>query len=118
MAGIMLQHHAEEALHRSADRAMDHHRRLLRAVLGDIEGLETLRQVEIHLRGAALPVAADGVAQHVLEFRSVERAFARIDGSLDAVATLRLDTLEHVAHDAFGVVPGSIRADALLRPRR
>ena len=50
----------------------------------DIERAEALRQVEVDLRGAALPVAADGVAQHIFELRPVERAFARIDRGLDA----------------------------------
>ena len=96
---------------------MDHHRRLLRAVGGDVEGVEALRQVEIDLGRAALPVAADGVAQHVFELRPVERAFARIDRGLDAVVALR-DLLQHILHDAFGVIPGLVGADALLGTRR
>ncbi len=115
----MLEHDAEEALHRAADGAVDHHRRLLRAVGGDVEGVEPLRQIEVDLRRAALPVAADGVAQHVFEFRPVERAFAGIDRGLDRlVVAARLDLLEHIHHDAFGVIPGLVRADALLGPRR
>jgi hypothetical protein len=35
-----------------------------RPVRGDVERLEPLRQVEVDLRRAALPVAADGVAQN------------------------------------------------------
>ena len=115
----MLQHHAEKAFHRAADGAVDHHRRLLRTVGGDVEGLEPLRQVEVHLRGAALPVAADGIAQHIFEFRTVEGAFARIDRGLDLpVAALRFDLLQHILHDAFGMIPGFLGADALFRPGR
>ena len=59
---------------------------LLRAVRCDVEGVEPLRQIEVDLRGAALPVAANGVAQHVFELRPVKRAFARVDRGLDAIA--------------------------------
>jgi hypothetical protein len=79
VAGIVLDQDAEEPLHGAADRAVDHDRRLLFAVLVDIERAEALRQVEVHLRGAALPVTANGVAQGVLELRTVERALARVD---------------------------------------
>ena len=50
---------------------------LLLPVRRDVEGAEALRQVEVDLRGAALPVAADRVAQRVLELRPVEGALAR-----------------------------------------
>lgn len=53
---------------------MHHDRRFLRTVGVDVERAETFRQVEVDLRGAALPVTADGVAQHIFEFRAVEGA--------------------------------------------
>ena len=62
--------------------------------------------------------AADRIAQRIFEFRPVEGAFARIDCGLDAVAATRFDLLEHVHHDALGVIPRRVRADALFRPRR
>ncbi len=118
MPGVVLDEDAEEALHRAADGAMDHHRRLLLAVGVDVVGAEPLRQVEIDLRGAALPVATDGVAQHILELRAVEGALARVDGGLDAAARLFLDLLQHVRHHGLGVIPRLVRTDALLRPGR
>ena len=79
MPGIVLDQDAEEALHRAADGAVDHHRLLLFRIGADVEGAEPFRQVEVDLRRAALPFAADGVAQHIFELRPVERALARID---------------------------------------
>jgi len=61
---------------------MHHHGLLLLTGRVDVERAEPLRQVEVYLRGAALPVAADGVAQHVFEFRPIKCAFARIDAVL------------------------------------
>src|SRR6201990_82944 len=113
----MLDENADEALHRAADRAMHHDRRLLAAIMVDVERAEPLRQIEVDLRGAALPVAADGIAQHVFELRPVERAFARIDRGLDAIVALG-DALQHILHDAFGVIPRLVRADALFWSRR
>jgi hypothetical protein len=67
----------------------------------DVEGAEALRQVEVDLRRAALPVAADGVAQHIFELRPVERALARIDAGLDAAAGLRARSCSSTSrHDA------------------
>ena len=97
---------------------MDHHRHLLLAVGADVEGAEAFRQVEVHLRGAALPVAADGVAQHILELRPVEGAFARVHRRLDLAAGLLGDLHEHLGHDVLGPIPGGIRAHALFRTRR
>ncbi|GJE70498.1 hypothetical protein CHKEEEPN_2036 [Methylorubrum podarium] len=113
----MLDQDAGEALHRAADGAVDHHRRLLLAVGVDVAGVEALRQVEVHLRRAALPVAADGVAQHVLEFRPVEGALAGIDRGLDPPRRLLLDLRQHPRHDGFRMVPQGVGADALLGAR-
>ena len=117
LPAIVLDQDADEALHRAADRAMHHHRRLLRTVGVDVERAEALRQVEVDLRGAALPVAADRIAQHIFELRPVERAFARIDLGPDVVA-LGLDLLQHRRHHALGVVPHRVGADALFGPGR
>ena len=119
IAGEMFDQNADEAFHRAADRAMHHHRHLLRAVGIDVERTEPFRQIEVDLRGAALPIAADGVAQYIFEFRAVECAFARIDRGLDAVVVaLRLDLRQHGCHHALSVVPHLVGADALARPGR
>ena len=118
IAGEMLDQDADETLHRAADRAVHHDGHLLRPVGVDVERAKTFRQVEVDLRGAALPVAADGVAQHIFELRAVERAFAGIDRGLDAVVALCLDFREHRRHHALGVIPHLVGADALVRPGR
>ena len=109
MPGGVLEQDAGEALHRAEDGAVDHHRRLLLAVGVDVERAEPLRQVEVDLDGAALPVAADGVAQHVLELGAVEGALARIDAGLDLAAGLRRDLLQHVRHGGFRAGPTARR---------
>ena len=43
-AGVVLDQHADEPLHRAADRPVQHHRPLLGAVLGHIFGVEALGQ--------------------------------------------------------------------------
>ena len=88
--GIMLDQDADEALHRAEDRAVQHDRDVARAVLADIGGAEPLGHVEIELQGAALPVAAERVAQMEFELRPVKGALAGVQrigepGRLDRV---------------------------------
>ena len=83
-AGIVLDQHADEALERAQDRPVQHHRPVLGAVLADIVGVQPLRQDEVDLQRAALPVAADRVAQHELELRAVEGALAGVERALEA----------------------------------
>ncbi len=116
--GVMLEQDADETFHRAADRPVDHRRRLLLSVMVDIERTEALRQVEIDLGGAALPVAPDRIAQHILEFGTVEGALPRIDASLDAAVRLPRDLLEHAHQHLLGVVPHLVGADPLVRPGR
>ena len=105
MAGKVLDQDAGEALQRAEHSAVDHYRRLLLRVVVDVKRAKSSREVEIDLRGAALPVAADSVLQHVLELRPVERAFPRVDRSLDAAVGLALDLIQHVAQRLLGLVP-------------
>ena len=97
---------------------MHHHGLLLLAMGVDVERAKALRQIEVDLRRAALPVAPDCIAQHIFELRPVERAFARIDPGLDAPARSRLDLFEHGPQYVLGVIPHRVGADALLRPGR
>ena len=73
----MLDQHAEEALDRSIQRPMHHHRLLARSVFGDVFQSEALRQIEIELHGGKLPQAPDGIHQLDVDLRAVERGFAR-----------------------------------------
>ena len=74
---------------------MQHDRRWRAAILADIARAEPLRHDEIELQGAALPVAAERVAQHEFELRPVERALAGVErvgeaGGLDRVLQILL----------------------------
>ena len=82
------------------------------AVLGDIARAQPFGGVEVHLQGAALPVAADGVAQHEFQLGAVEGAFAGIEGVVQAggVGGFR--------QRLFGLVPHRIAADAVFGPGR
>ena len=72
----MLDQHAEKALDRAPQRAVNHQRLVARAVFADVFEIEAPRQVEIELHGGELPGAADRVDQLHVDFRAVERGFA------------------------------------------
>jgi hypothetical protein len=61
-----------------------HHRLLLFRILVDVERAEAFRQVEVDLRRAALPVAADRIAQGVFELRTIEGPSPSLIADLDA----------------------------------
>ena len=109
-AGIVLDQHADEALERAEDRPVQHHRPVLGAVLADVVGVQPLRQHEVDLQRAALPVAADRVAQHELELRPVEGALAGVERALEAGGAHRLP------QRGLGLVPDRVRAGAHRRP--
>src|SRR3546814_9406883 len=74
--------------------------------LANIAGAEPLRQHEVDLEDAALPVAADGIAQHELQLRPIEGALAGIQ------AVLQASLLDGSHERALGLVPGGIVAGA------
>src|SRR5579864_1866304 len=76
MPGVMLDQDAGKALQTAEERAVDHHGSMPRPVLPDIEGAKAPGQVEIELHCAALPLAANCVAQRVFKLGSVESPFA------------------------------------------
>src|SRR5216684_4300665 len=75
-SGVVFDQHAEEALDRSVERAVDHHWLLAAAVFGYVFELEALRQVEIELYGAELPGTADGIHKLDVNLRAIESCFA------------------------------------------
>ena len=89
-----------------------HHRRALLAIGAHVECSKPFRQVEVDLQRAALPVAADCIAQNELELRPVERALAGIGRVGQA------GRLDRRLQGCLGPVPDRIRADALLRSIR
>src|SRR5215472_19173182 len=112
MAGIVLDQDAEKTLDAPEQRAMDHDRRMLCAVLADIEGTEALGKIEIELHGAALPLAADRISERVFELRAIKRALAGIEH-------IGLPSLFHgYTQGLLGFIPDLIGPDALLRPCR
>jgi hypothetical protein len=61
----MLDQDADEPLAGAEDGPVDHVRRVLGTVLAGIGELEPVRHVHVDLDGAALPLAADRVLQHL-----------------------------------------------------
>ena len=59
---------------RAEDGAVDHHRPLQGAVLGRVLQVEALRQVEVELEGADLPLAAQHVVHEQVDLGAVEGA--------------------------------------------
>ena len=110
LAGVVFDENRQEALKRAQNGAMQHDGSLTRVVLGHVLGIETLREHEVDLQRAALPVTADGIPQHELEFRAVEGALTRVQRVLQACG------LDGRLQGTFGPVPGLVRACALFRP--
>ncbi len=88
---------------------MQHHGRVPIAVLADIGGAEPARHVEVYLQRAALPIAADRVAQHELDLRAIERAFAAVIGERQP------ERAHRVLERALRFVPHLVAADAFRR---
>ena len=63
LAREMFDQDADEALVRTEDRAVEHHRAVLLAILADIGGVESLGQHAVGLKRAHLPGAADRVGE-------------------------------------------------------
>ena len=61
-AGVVLDQHADPALERAQNRAVQHHGHLAGVVFGDVLGAKTPRHLEVDLNRAALPGAAKAVA--------------------------------------------------------
>ncbi len=89
---------------------MQHDRAVTGPILPDILGVQAFRHVEIDLQRAALPVAADGVAQHKFQLRAVERAFARVELEVHAGDGAGF------AQRVLGLVPHFVAAGAGFRP--
>ena len=87
---------------------MEHHWRMLLAVLAHVLGAQSHRHVEIHLDGAALPVAPEAVLESELELGAIEGTFAGIQGVVE------LCLLAGLGQGRFGAVPYLVRAHALF----
>ena len=88
-AGVVLDEHAEEALDRAEERAVDHDRLVRRAVFADVLELEALGQVEVKLHGGELPEAAEDVDELDVDLGAVEGGFAGDSVKGDVLAVER-----------------------------
>src|SRR5262249_52769888 len=112
VAAAVLEVHAEEALERAEDGAVEHHRLVLLPILPDEAQAEARRQVRVVLHRADLPGALERVLHVKLDLGAVEGALAR------RVVELEPGALEAGGEPSLGAVPHRVFADALLRPRR
>ena len=115
---MMLDQDADEALERAEDRAVEHHRAMLLAILADVGGVEPLGQHVVELDRADLPGAADRVGQVEFELGRIEGAFA---GQLLPADIRRLSrpgaaTASRSSCSALSHI--SSRAEALVGPER
>ncbi len=80
LPGIMLDQDADEALERAQDGAVQHHRACAWRRPRRCNGASSRSgRTKSTCKRAALPVAADGVAQHEFQLRAVEGAFAGVE---------------------------------------
>ncbi len=112
LPGVVFDQDADEPLETAQDRAVEHHRTMLRPVLAHIFGAKPDWQVEVHLEGAALPFATDRVGQLEVELRAVEGALAGVDFIIVRYLA------DSVFKGGLRLVPDFVRADADFGPRR
>ena len=85
---------------------MEHDRAVLFAVLANIGRVKPFGQIEVHLQRAALPVAANSVAQYEFQLRAIKRALPGIN------AIWQTSSFQGVAQSRFGFIPDVIITDA------
>src|SRR5258706_10578673 len=77
-AGMVFDQNPDKPLQRPKHRPVQHDRGVLLAVFTDIRRAEAPWEIEVHLQGAALPIAPNGISQDELELGSVKRPFAGV----------------------------------------
>lgn len=107
----MFDQQADETLHRTKGRAVDHDRPVRFVVRPGVMQIETLRQLEVDLHRAELPLAADHVADHKINLRPVER------GLTGLFAVRHPERPGRLAAGLLGSVPILRRAHVFARPR-
>src|SRR5438552_7279070 len=108
----MLDQNTHEALHRSERRPVDHDGAVRVVVLTDIFELKPLRQIVIKLHRAELPLAANAVADHEIDFRTIEGRFPLLSRVVHAQA------LHNLEEDPLRGIPILFRADVLAATGR
>src|SRR6267378_3651745 len=104
----MLNQHADEALDRAENRAMDHYRALFSSCAGGVRKAEALRQIVIELNRRDLPSPLQRVGDIDLNLGTVKRAFLGIYLELDLIAAHRIAEL------GLGVAPLFLGAEMLI----
>ena len=69
---------------------MHHERTVLLAVFANVGHVEAFRQIEVKLNGGSLPFTTDGVFYFQVNLRSVERAAAFVNFTLESAFFDRL----------------------------
>ena len=80
VAADVLEEHPVEALDRTENGTVEHHRAMPLVVGADVVELEALGEVEVGLDGAELPRAPEGILEVELDLRAVEGALPFRDG--------------------------------------
>src|SRR3954467_1792855 len=111
-ARVVLDQDGDEPLEAAEDRPMNDDRAVLGIVGADVFQIEALRHLVIELDRGALPLPPDRVGYVEVEFRSVERAVARVE----RVGLLR--RFERVLQRGLGVSPRRDVAKEFLGTRR
>src|ERR1700756_141907 len=104
----MLYQHADEALDRAENRAMDHHRTFFGSRARGVRKLEALGQVIIELNRRDLPFPLERIGHINLDLGAVEGAFLRIYLELYLVAA------ERIAELGLGNAPLFFVAEVML----
>ena len=113
----MLHQNANEALIRSEDRAVEHDRAMLVAILADIARVEPLGQHAVRLDGAHLPGPPDRIGQMPFELGRVEGAFAgQFFPAVIGIGHPRFG--DRIAQFLLGLVPQLLAAEPHLGPQR
>mmetsp|Transcript_242 Transcript_242/g.520 ORF Transcript_242/g.520 Transcript_242/m.520 type:complete len:650 (-) Transcript_242:126-2075(-) len=108
VSGGRLDQHAEEALERAEDGAVQHDWLVLLAVGARVLEAEALGQVEVRLDRRALPQPADGVLDLDVDLRAVEGAAALVDAEGPPLG------VERILQRARREGPDLVGADGLL----
>ncbi len=88
---------------------MQHDRILATVVFRNVLGTQTDRQIEVQLQGAALPYPTETILEGELDFRTVERALARLQ------VVRQTSAVECGSQRRFGTVPKLVGAYTLFR---
>ena len=97
---------ADETFKRPQRRPVQHHGAMFRPIRTDIIRVQPLRQHEIHLMGATLPIPANRIRQHKFQLGAIKRTLAGVQLRLDPRRTRgRQQRL-------FRLVPNLVRSGA------